>query len=104
MPSPPRNYSTVVFRRGTFPVIGSYSRWSRLSVFTPTGGSFRGTATSDRERNYMELLAHLEKARLAIGAVNPRFPYYERMIRQAILDDDALAELQERIRREGGLW
>jgi hypothetical protein len=52
----------------------------------------------------MELLAHLEKARLAIGAVNPRFPYYERMIRQAILDDDALAELQERIRREGGLW
>jgi hypothetical protein len=54
---------------------------------------------SDRERNYMELLAHLEKARLAIGAVNPRFPYYERMI-----DDDALAELQERIRREGGLW
>jgi hypothetical protein len=59
---------------------------------------------SDRERNYMELLAHLEKVRLAIGAVNPRFPYYERMIRQAILDDDALAELQERIRREGGLW
>jgi hypothetical protein len=37
---------------------------------------------SDRERNYMELLAHLEKVRLAIGAVNPRFPYYERMIRQ----------------------
>jgi len=26
------------------------------------------------------------------------------MIRQAIFDDDALAELQERIRREGGLW
>ena len=104
MPLPPRNYSTVVFRRGTFPVIGSYSRWSRLCVFTLTGGSFRGAAMSDRERNYMEVLAYLEKARLAIGAVNPRFPYYERMIRQAILDDDALAELQERIRREGGLW
>jgi hypothetical protein len=59
---------------------------------------------SDRERNYMEVLAYLEKARLAIGTVNPRFSYYERMIRQAIFDDDALAELQERIRREGGLW
>ena len=58
---------------------------------------------SDRERDYMELLAHLEKARLAIGTANPRFSYYERMIRQAIFDDDALAELQERIRREGGL-
>ena len=59
---------------------------------------------SDRERNYMEVLAYLEKARLAIGTVNPRFSCYERMIRQAIFDDDALAELQERIRREGGLW
>ena len=59
---------------------------------------------SDRERNYMELLAHLEKARPAIGAVNPRFPYYERMIRQAIFDDGALVELQERIQHEGGLW
>jgi hypothetical protein len=59
---------------------------------------------SDRERNYMEVLAYLEKARLAIGTVNPRFSYYERMIWQSIFDDDALAELQERIRREGGLW
>jgi hypothetical protein len=58
---------------------------------------------SDRERNYMEVLAYLEKARQAIGTVNPRFSYYERMIWQAIFDDDALAELQERIRREGGL-
>jgi len=104
MPLPPRNYSTVVFRHNTFPVIGSYSRWSRLCVFTPTGGSFRGAAMSDRERNYMEVLAYLEKARLAIGTVNPRFSYYERMIWQASFDDDALAELQERIRREGGLW
>ncbi len=59
---------------------------------------------SDRDRDYMELLAHLEKARRAIGTTNPRFSYYERMIRQAIVDDGALAELQERIRREGGLW
>jgi hypothetical protein len=59
---------------------------------------------SDRERDYMELLAHLEKARLAIGTANPHFSYYERMIRQAIFDDNALAELRERIRREGGLW
>jgi hypothetical protein len=59
---------------------------------------------SDRERNYMEVLAHLEKARMAIGTVNPRFSYYERMVRQAIFDDGALAELQERIQRERGLW
>lgn len=59
---------------------------------------------SDRESNYMEVLAYLGKARLAIGTVNPRFSYYERMIWQAIFDDGALAELQERIRREGGLW
>jgi hypothetical protein len=59
---------------------------------------------SDRERNYMEVLAHLEKARMAIGTVNPRFSYYERMVWQAVFDDGALAELQERIHREGGLW
>ncbi len=59
---------------------------------------------SDRERNYMEVLAHLEKARKAIGTVNPRFSYYERMVWQAIFDDGALAELQERIQHEGGLW
>lgn len=58
---------------------------------------------SDSERNYMEVLAHLEKARRAIGTVNPRFSYYERMVLQAISDDGALAELQERIQREGGL-
>lgn len=57
----------------------------------------------DRERDYMELLAHLEKARMAIGTANPRFSYYELMIRQAFFDDGALVELQERIRREGGL-
>ena len=59
---------------------------------------------SDRERNYMEVLAHLEKARMAIGTVNPRYSYYERMVSQAVFDDGALAELQERIQREGGLW
>ena len=73
-------------------------------MFAPAGGSIRGAAVSDRDRNYMEVLAYLEKARLAIGTVDPRFSYYERMTWQAIFDDGALAELQERIRREGGLW
>ncbi len=59
---------------------------------------------SSRERNYMEILAHLEKARMAIGPVNPRFSYYERMVHLASFDDGALAELQDRIQREGGLW
>jgi hypothetical protein len=58
---------------------------------------------SDRERDYMEVLAHLEKARAVIGTVNPRFSYYERKVIQAIHDDEALAELQDRIQREGGL-
>jgi hypothetical protein len=39
-----------------------------------------------------------------IGPVNPRFSYYERMVQQAFFDDGALAELQDRIQREGGLW
>lgn len=51
----------------------------------------------------MEVLAHLEKARQTIGTVNPQFSYYKRMVRQATLDDGALAELQERIQRDGGL-
>ena len=59
---------------------------------------------SNRERNYMEVLAHLEKARMAIGSVNPHFSYYERMVQLAFFDDGALAELQDRIQREGGLW
>lgn len=58
---------------------------------------------SDRERHYFEVLAHLEKARVTIGAVNPQFSYYERMVRQAIFDDGSLAELRERIQRDGGL-
>jgi hypothetical protein len=66
--------------------------------------SVGGAAMSNRERNYMEVLAHLEKARMVIGPVNPRFSYYERMVQQAFFDDGALAELQDRIQREGGLW
>jgi len=58
---------------------------------------------SDRERNYTELLAHLENARLAIGTVNPRFSYYERMVQLAVCDDRILALLLERIQRDGGL-
>ena len=57
----------------------------------------------DREHNCMEVLTHLERARIAIGTVNPQFSYYERMVRQAISDDRILAELHERIQRDGGL-
>ena len=58
---------------------------------------------NDRERNYIAILAQLERARVAIGTVNPQYSYYERLARLAWADDGALAELQGRIEREGGL-
>jgi len=56
---------------------------------------------SDRDRMYVELLAHLEQARAALGSVNPQFSYFQRLVNAAHADDQLLFDLHRRVVRDG---
>jgi hypothetical protein len=50
---------------------------------------------------YVELLAHLEQARAALGSVSPQFSYFQRLVNAAHADDQLLFDLHRRVVRDG---